>query len=70
VESNLGYLEYEMCSLLNVTPKQLGRLREDDPTGLAFMERSFIHRKVVEHEMYEKQKKEAEKAKGRRPRRR
>ena len=39
-----------MCSLLKVTPKQLGKLRKDDSTGLAFLERSFIYRKKMEYE--------------------
>lgn len=51
-----------MCSLLGVTPKQLGALREEDPVGVLFLERSFIHRRVKENEAREKAHKEAEKA--------
>lgn len=58
MESNLGYLEYEMCSLLSVTPKQLGVLREENPLGLAYLERSFIYRRQQEYEANKKQQDE------------
>ena len=48
-----------MCSFLNKTPKQLGKLRETDPTGINFLERSYIWRKQQEYEQYKKQEKEA-----------
>lgn len=69
MESNLGYLEYEMCSLLSVTPKQLGELREKDSKGLAFLEYSFIHRKKKEYDEWKKREAER-KSKARRPHRR
>ena len=52
-----------MCSFLNVTPKQLGRLRDDDPNGINFLERSYIWRKQQEYEQYKKREKEAKKHK-------
>jgi len=69
VESNLGYLEYEMCTLLNTTPKGLGELRTKDPLGVAFLERTYIHRRKKEYEDYKKRERES-KAKTKRPRRR
>ena len=47
-----------MCSFLHVTPKQLGKLREDDPNGMSFLELSFIHRRKEEHKAREKYEKE------------
>jgi hypothetical protein len=44
VESNLGYLEYELCKYFNVTPKGLGDLRAKDPNGVYFVESHMIHR--------------------------
>ena len=66
MESNVGYLEYEMCSFLHVTPKQLGDLREKDPTGLTFLERTFIHRKNEENKAWKKRQAESKRKKPRR----
>lgn len=60
MESNLGYLEYELCKFFNVTPKGLGSLREKDPNGVAFVEAHMIHRWNVESREYDKQKRESE----------
>ncbi len=54
-----------MCSLLRVTPKQLGKLREKDSTGLAFLERSFIHRKKLEYEAHHKNEETSRPLRGR-----
>ena len=56
-----------MCLLLNVTPKQLGELREKDPVGITFMERTYLYRREKENEAYKKQQAEA-KRKSRRKR--
>jgi len=37
-------LEFEICKLLHVTPKQLGTLRYEDPVGISFLERSLVYR--------------------------
>ena len=57
-----------MCLLLNVTPKQLGKLRDEDSMGILFMEKTYLHRKEKEHEAYKKQEAEAKRraSKGRR----
>jgi len=53
-----------------VTPRQLGRLRDEDPWGLEFLERYIIHTWKKEHEAYEKMKsKQKVGAVKRRPRR-
>lgn len=54
MESNLGYLEYELCGFLNKTPRQVGELRKEDPTGVAFLERFMIHKWNKEAEAREK----------------
>ena len=48
-----------MCLLLNVTPKKLGEFREKDPTGIAFMERTYLYRREKENEAYKKQEAES-----------
>ena len=60
MESNLGYLEFEVCKLLGITPKELGRKRKDDPGGVYFLESSMIHKWNKEAESYRKQKAELE----------
>ena len=55
-----------MCLLLNVTPKQLGKLRDEDSVGITFMERTYLHRKEKEHEAYKKQEAEAKRKSHRR----
>jgi len=35
-----------------VTPKQLGDLRHEDPTGVAFIERHIIHEAEEKHKAY------------------
>ena len=57
-----------MCLLLNVTPKQLGKLRDNDPVGMTFMERTYLYRREKENEAYKKQEAEAKRraSKGRR----
>ena len=64
MESNLGYLEFEMCSLLGVTPKQLGEFREKDPIGIIFLENHYIYRKVEEHKAIEKSNKTSQRKSG------
>ena len=59
VESNIGFLEYEMCQFLRVTPRQLGKLRHDDPAGISFLEQHFIHRKKEEAKHYKEMEKKA-----------
>jgi len=66
VESNLGYLEFEMCKFLKVTPKELGKRRYNDPAGVYFLESSMINRWNKEAEVYRKQKSEMEHRKHRR----
>jgi hypothetical protein len=59
VESNVGYLEYEMCALLGKTPNELGHLRIKDPLGMVFLERHLLYRLEKEHEYRKKQEQEA-----------
>jgi hypothetical protein len=69
VESNLGFLEYEMCTLFQTTPKGLGELRDKDPLGLMFIEKTFVYRKQKEYEEYKKREQEAKrKSRSKRPR--
>ena len=42
MESNIGFLEFELCKFFRNTPKQLGKLREEDPLGISFLELSMI----------------------------
>jgi hypothetical protein len=44
VESSLGYIEYEICQFLHLTPKELGKKRKYDPTGIQFLELHMAHR--------------------------
>lgn len=60
VESNLGYLEAELCKIFHVTPRGLGKLREEDPIGVEMMERHLIY---VWNEKAKKQKEMEKKAK-------
>ena len=48
MNSGVGYLEFELCKLFQVTPKELGQQRAKDPMGMAYMERTLIHRWEVE----------------------
>ena len=67
MESNLGFMEYELCKEWKLTPKELGEKRRNDPEGVAFLELSMIHRWKKEEEA----RKEAErKARAKKPRRR
>ena len=56
VESNLGYLEYELCGFLHLTPRELGKRREEDQSGVAFLEREMIHKWEKEAEARDKAK--------------
>ena len=62
MESNLGFLEYEICGFLHITPKELGKKRLEDPSGIAFIERLMIHKWEKEAEARDEAKR---KSKGR-----
>jgi len=49
-----------------VTPRQLGNLREEDPTGIAFIERHIIWEAEEKNKAYEESKRKAATSKGRR----
>ena len=49
VSSGLGHLEYKICETLHVTPKQLGKLREEDPSGISFIEQHIIWESNEKH---------------------
>jgi hypothetical protein len=65
VESNLGYLEFELCNMLHITPKELGVKRQQDPLGIMFLERHFIHRWNEKVKAMKKQESELKKRKHR-----
>ena len=50
-------MEYKLCEKLHKTPMELGELRNKDPLGVSFLERSIIN----EYQEKEKQYKEASK---------
>jgi hypothetical protein len=60
VESNIGYLEYEICKFLRITPKELGRKRIEDPAGVYFLELAMIDRWNKEAEHIKRQNAEIE----------
>jgi hypothetical protein len=66
VESNLGYVEFEMCKFLRITPKELGKRRKNDPAGMYFLESSMIHRWNKEAEHIKKQNDEMKRKQRRR----
>jgi len=64
VTSGLGYLEFELCKLFQVTPKELGQQRVKDPTGMAYMERTLIHRWETEVKARDEAERKAKTGKG------
>lgn len=66
MESNLGYIEFEMCKFLGITPKELGKRRKYDPTGVYFLELSMIYRWNKEAEHIKKQNDEMKRKQHRR----
>jgi len=52
VESNLGYLEFELCKEWGLTPKELGEKRKHDPEGVSFLERTMIYRWEQQHKAH------------------
>lgn len=60
-------MEFELCKFLNCSPKHLGELRIKDPSGIAFIELSMIHRWNETAKQHDKAEKERDrKSKGRR----
>ena len=50
----------ELCRFFNVTPKQIGKLRRDDPLGIAFIEKRIIweaQEVKKQHDEYERERK-------------
>lgn len=62
MNSGLGHLEYEICSLLNITPKKLGQLRISEPDSINFFQMYLLNKWEIESKNAEKQKKEMERA--------
>ena len=56
VKSNLGILEWELCSRLGKFPTEIGEERAKNPDSIRFLELAIIH----EYERKEKAYKEAE----------
>jgi len=57
-----------MCEFLKVTPKQLGKLRKEDPSGVSFLEQHIIWEANEKHKAYKEaeRKAKASRSKGRR----
>ena len=55
VECGIGQLEYKVCETLHVTPKQLGKLRREDPDGIAFIEQHIIWEAEERNKVYKEQ---------------
>jgi len=55
-----------MCEFLRVTPKELGELREFDPTGIAFLEQHIIWEAQEKQKAYKEAERKAKSKKGRR----
>jgi hypothetical protein len=68
VKSGIGQLEYKVCETLGVTPKQLGKLREEDPDGVAFIEQHIIWEAEERHKAYKEAERKSKKSKPRRRR--
>ena len=43
VKSGFGQMEYKLCEKFHKTPMELGELRNKDPLGVSFLERSIIN---------------------------
>jgi len=56
----------ELCKILNVTPKQLGKLRRDDPRGIYFIENYIAWEASEKHKAYKEAEKKSKLHKGRR----
>lgn len=63
VSSGIGQLEFELCSLLHKTPREIGELRRNDPLGVRFLEECIIWRKKQEYEALKKAEMQARKKK-------
>lgn len=64
VQSNIGFLEYEVCQFLHVTPMQLGALRKKDPAGIRFIEQHYIYRRKEEEKHHKEMERKAKSKKG------
>jgi len=64
VSNGLGYIEFELCKLLRVTPKELGEKRRRDPDGLRFLELSMMDRWNKEYEAHKKAESKSKSGKG------
>jgi len=48
-----------MCEFLHVTPKQLGKLRDEDPRGVNFLEHHIIWEAEERHKAHQESERRA-----------
>jgi len=56
-------MEFEICKLLRVTPKELGDKRRKDPQGVEFLQRAIIDRWDREMKAHEEAERKAKRGK-------